>query len=143
MALLLPLAYLAHLCEEWWGGEGFVAWTQHALGAGVSPVRFLVLNGIAGPLFLAGTVAGIRSPRFAWCLVAFASLVVLNGLLHALATLAFASYSPGVVTGLLLYLPIGGLVLRDGLGRMPTETFRLAVMAGVAVHAVVAVVAFA
>ena len=41
----LPLGYLLHLADEWWGGDGFVAWIERATGATVSPTRFLVVNG--------------------------------------------------------------------------------------------------
>lgn len=44
--LLLPGAYLLHLGEEWWGGEGFALWMARAYGREVSTTRFLVLNGI-------------------------------------------------------------------------------------------------
>lgn len=141
--LLLPFAYLCHLCEEWWGGVGFAAWTRQALGVEVSPARFLLLNGFVWPLFLVCTIAAIRAPRFAWFLVAFATIVVLNGSLHLLGTLAYSSYSPGLVTGVLLYLPIGGWVLVRSASRMSSGLFWLGVAMGLLFHAAVAAIAFA
>ena len=44
---------------------------------------------------------------------------------------------------MLLYLPIGGYALGTGWRELPPRTFGLAVLGGVAVHAVVAVIAFA
>jgi len=141
--LLLSFAYLCHLCEEWWGGVGFVAWTRTALGVEVSPTRFLWLNGLVWPLFLAGTIAAIRVPKFAWFLVTFATILVINGAFHALGSLAYSSYSPGLVTGLLLYFPIGGLVLVRWANRLSPTAYGLAVAAGFLIHALVAVIAFA
>ena len=57
--LLLPLSYLLHLAEEWWGGEGFAAWTARAVDSPVSTTRFIILNSIVWPLFLLLTIAAI------------------------------------------------------------------------------------
>ena len=142
-SVLLPLAYVAHLCEEWWGGPGFSAWTHAVLGAEVSPDRFILINAVALPLFVIGTVYAIRNNRFAWLAAALAALLVLNGALHLLATVGFATYSPGTVTGVLLYLPLGGLVLWHMSRRLPGPVFARAVLAGIVAHALVAVAAFA
>lgn len=141
--LLLPLAYLLHLAEEWWGGGGMVAWTARALGREVSATRFLVLNGVVWPAVVVLTVAAVRRPALEWFLTAFSTVVVVNAGLHALGSLASGSYSPGLMTGLLLYLPIGGYTLIWTSRRLPPRGFGLAVVGGVLFHALVAVIAFA
>ena len=142
-SILLSVAYLAHLGEEWWGGPGFSAWTQSTLGSEVSPGRFVLINAIAWPLLTFGIIAALRSRSFAWFAATFAALVTLNGLLHLLTTAAFSSYSPGVVTGLLLYLPLGGFVLLSMSRSLTPPVFTGAIFAGAALHALAAVVAFA
>ena len=141
--LLLPASYLLHLFEEWFGGEGFAAWTERALGQPVSTTRFLVLNAIVWPLFAALTLVAVKRPAASWFLTSFGTLVVINALLHALGALASSSYSPGLVTGLLLYLPIGTFAIRRGLQQLPASVFARAVFLGVAAHIVVALIAFA
>ncbi len=141
--LLLPLAYLLHLAEEWWGGVGFVVWTARALGREVSAARFLALNGVVWPLFAALTLVAIRRPALTWFLTTFSTVVFINGILHALGSLASGSYSPGLFTGLLLYLPIGGYALGSGFRQLTPGAFGLAVLGGVLIHALVAVIAFA
>ena len=143
VSALLPPAYLAHLCEEWWGGPGFSAWTQATLGIGVSPDRFIAINAVALPLFTVCIIIALRNRRFAWFAAAFAALVTVNGLLHLLATAAFAAYSPGVMTGVVLYIPLGGFVLHSMSRSLPPAVFGWAICAGVALHALVAMVAFA
>lgn len=143
IGLLLPASYLLHLLEEWFAGEGFAVWTERALGQPVSPTRFLILNAIVWPLFTALTLAAIRTPALAWFPTTFGTIVVINAALHALGSLASSSYSPGLVTGLLLYLPVGTLAIRSGQRELSSATFTRAVLLGVAVHAVVAVIAFA
>ena len=143
VSALLPLAYLAHLCEEWWGGAGFPAWTLGTLGVEVSPERFIAINAIAWPLLTVGIIVAMRSRRFGWFAATFAAIVTLNGLLHLLATAAFSTYSPGVVTGAVLYIPLGGCVLVSMSRTLPAAVFGAALLAGVALHAVVTIVAFA
>ena len=140
--LLLPLAYLLHLAEEWWGGPGFAVWTERAVGRAVSTTRFLVLNGVVWPLAAALTLAAIRRPAFGWFIATFATVVVVNAALHLLGTLATASYSPGLVTALLLYLPVGVAALRSARASLPAERFALAVALGFLAHGAVAVIAF-
>ena len=139
---LLPLAYVAHLCEEWWGGPGFSAWVQAVLGAEVSPTRFILINAIAFPLFTIGTILAIRSRRYSWFAATLSALLLLNGALHLLASVGFATYSPGTVTGVLLYLPLGYLVLRHMQFILSVQVFTRAIVAGIVAHAMVAIAAF-
>jgi hypothetical protein len=141
--LLLPLGYLVHLAEEWWGGEGFSAWTARAVGSPVSPTRFLVLNGIVWPTFLALTLGAILRPRLLWFPVTFATVVLVNTTLHALGALSTSSYSPGLVSALLLYVPTGVAALILGRRTLAPPTFTAAVLLGVLIHGLVIVIAFA
>jgi Protein of unknown function with HXXEE motif len=140
--LALPASYLAHLGEEWWGGEGFASWTERVVGAPVSETRFIIVNSVAAPLFVLGTVLAITKPSWAWFVVTFGTIMLINGTLHVLGSVGSASYSPGVITGLALYLPLGITTLRLGRTRSSAGTFWAAVLLGVAIHGVVAVVAF-
>ena len=140
--LLLPLSYLLHLAEEWWGGEGFAAWTARALGSPVSTTRFLILNSIVWPVFALLTVAAILRPRLAWFPTTFATVVLINAGLHVLGSLATSSYSPGLVTGVLLYLPVGIAALSQGRRVVTPRAFQMALLFGVLIHAAVAVIAF-
>ena len=140
--LALPVSYLAHLAEEWWGGEGFASWTERALGAPVSETRFIIVNSVAAPLFVLGTVLAIVNRAWGWFAVTFGTVVLINGSLHVLGSIATASYSPGVITGLALYLPLGLVVLRRGRTQLSAATFGVAAALGVAIHGFVAIVAF-
>ncbi len=140
--LVLPASYLAHLCEEWWGGEGFARWTARVLGAPVSETRFIVVNGLAAPFFILGTVLAIARSSWAWFIVTLGTIVLVNGLLHLMGSVASRSYSPGLVTGMVLYLPLGILALRTGRARLSEARFWAALAAGVAIHTLVAIVAF-
>ena len=134
-SIFLLVALVAHQCEEWWGGPGFSAWAQATLGVDLTPARFLVINAIGLLLFTAGMIGAIRSARLAWLVVTISALLVLNGTIHVLATAAFATYSPGTLTGALLYLPLGGLALFSMFHSLPRPVYWRAVFAGIAIHA--------
>lgn len=139
VALLLPVVLVLHVAEEWLGG--FPAWTGRVLDGGVSPERFVVINTFGVILLTTGTVVASSTAGVAWFVVSFASLLVLNGVLHSLATLGWGLYSPGTITGLLLSIPIGLAVLRASWPRLPTPVFVGAALFGVVIHGVVTLIA--
>jgi hypothetical protein len=116
---------------------GFPAWVSAFAGISVTPELFLRLNA----MFLMGMVAVVflaRSvPGAGWIVVTLAVSVALNGLLHLAGTLLTRSYSPGVVTGLLLWVPLGLFAARSMRGRLSFPVFLLACLGGVALQAMV------
>lgn len=139
--VLLLIAYVVHFAEEWYGE--ITTWAKDALGYEVSIERLLLLNAIALALFAIGTVASMRSPRMAWFTISFAALLGLNGVLHTLATFGLGQYSPGAVTGLVLYIPLSIIVLRSSAAQIPITTFRRSVVGGILFHGLVTVLAVA
>jgi hypothetical protein len=69
-------------------------------------------------------------------------MITVNGLLHILVTVAFSTYSPGAITGLLVFVPLGGVTLLSMSRRLPRHQFVLATLGGVAFHAFVLFIAF-
>jgi len=141
VALLLPVVLLLHQAEEWFGG--FPEWTRYAVGSGVTADRFLVINALGLALFTAWTLAAFRDRRIAWIVAALATLMGLNGVLHALASILVGRYSPGTATGLLLSLPFSIVVLRAALGALPRGLVFSAMAAGVLFHGLVTILALA
>jgi hypothetical protein len=141
IALLLPVALLLHQLEEWFAG--FPAWTDAILGNGVSPERFVAINAVGLFLITAGTWVAWRAPAAAWLAVAFATLLAVNGVVHGLATLGWARYSPGTVTGLLVSLPLGLAVLRASARRLSGGALGGGILFGILIHAAVTTIALA
>jgi hypothetical protein len=129
------LAYVVHFAEEWYGE--LTTWARDTLDYEVSIERLLLLNGIAFVLFAVGTIASIRAGRLTWFTVAFATLLGLNGVLHTLATVGLGQYSPGTVTGLVLYIPLSVLALRSSTTQLDGKIVRRSVVAGVVFHGLV------
>jgi hypothetical protein len=83
---LFPATYLAHIAEEYWGGEGFPRWISRVAGATLTTPEFLTLNAVAWVL-MAGAMVGVVRGLWRWPLVAF-GLVVLARPRHRASVLA-------------------------------------------------------
>ena len=131
--ILLPVAVLLHQVEEWFWG--FPAWISATFDTNLSPERFLGVNALGLAIFVVGALAAFLSPYMTWVGVSLATLIGVNGLLHSIFSLVTGSYSPGTVTGLLLYIPLSVLLLRSSAGRLPRAVFAGAVVIGLLLHA--------
>ena len=139
-AWLFPVSYLAHIAEEYWGG--FPAWIARFWGVASSDTNFLAWNGGAWVMMCVGVALVLVTKSYRWLLVSFGTVVLINGVVHALASVATWSYSPGVVSGLLLYVPLGAFTLLRAKRSVNARTLRAGLIVGVLMHAVVVLLAF-
>jgi len=105
LALLAPVVFVIHVVEE---APKFVSWFNRLVEPDISEPLFLSVNATAFVItvVLAAVVATTREPVAAVIDLAWLSFLMLaNGLFHLIATVAHHSYCPGVVTGMILYLP--------------------------------------
>ena len=112
LALLAPVLFILHVVEE---APAFVAWFNGLVPRGITQELFLAVNTGALLITLALVLLVVTSPGAAsgLALAAWVGFLMLaNGAFHLVATAAHERYAPGVVTGSLLYLPYGVLVLR-------------------------------
>jgi hypothetical protein len=112
LVLLAPFIFILHVLEE---APGFVVWFNSLVPRGISQNQFLTVNAVAlaVTLGIALLVAASPDPASGLALAAWVGFLLLaNGVLHLVGTIAHARYCPGVVTGTLLYLPYGVLLLR-------------------------------
>lgn len=110
---------------------GFPEWTSFAVGDGVEPEEFLLINAVGLVLFTVWTLAAFRERRMDWIVASLATLLGLNGVLHAVASILVGRYSSGTATGLLLSLPFSVVVLRASVAGLPRAQVFGAIMAGV------------
>ena len=138
---LLPAAYACHLLEEFFGG--FPDWIAMVAGRPLTTSAFVAINTVAMGIFvLASHLATTRESR-GWMAIALATVLFVNALAHILGTLVFGSYSPGLLTAVILYLPLSQLVLLRAWYQAGAATLRLGVLAGLALHALVVPVVLA
>jgi len=109
----------------------------------VTADRFLFINGVGFALFTVLTFAAFLERQIAWVVVSLATLMGLNGVLHAVASLVVDRYSPGTATGLLLSLPFCIVVLRAALAALSRRLVFGAILAGLLFHGLVTYLAVA
>jgi hypothetical protein len=102
---LLLVAAVLHVVEEWLWPGGFLSWLRQfaGLAQGLSRRLAVGVNVAFLAFMLAAALVADTNPRFS---LSAASLCFTNGLLHVVGTARTNRYSPGLVTGSLLYLPL-------------------------------------
>jgi hypothetical protein len=134
---LYPATYAVHILEELWGGEGFTAWLARVAGVELAAGRFLVWNALALLLMAAGVWLAVRFRHLRWLLLAYGVAFTLNALSHLAASLYTVSYSPGLLSGLLLWLPLGALTLVPFRKTLTRRGRRAGLLVGLLMHCVV------
>jgi hypothetical protein len=126
--------------EEYWGG--FPDWIARFWGVESSLSNFLSWNGGALFMMAVGVALVLKTKSYRWLLVSFGTVFLVNGLVHAIASLLTKSYSPGLVSGLLLFVPLGTVTLARARRLVNRRTLRAGIIVGVLMHAVVVLLAF-
>lgn len=134
---LFPLTYLAHIAEEYWGGVGFYRWIALIVGTKLSPQTFLQLNAIFWVVMTAMVAIAYRARAADWLIVALGAIVLVNGLVHTVGSAITQSYSPGLVSGLCLWIPLGSWSLRRAWQSGQRVTLRVGIAIGLLLHGLV------
>jgi len=112
LALAAPFVFILHVLEE---APGFVAWFNSLVPRGIAQDLFLTVNAVALTITVLIALLVMAAPNAASGLILAAwvgFLMLANGLFHLVGTIAHARYCPGVITGTVLYIPFGILLLR-------------------------------
>jgi Protein of unknown function with HXXEE motif len=138
---IFPVTYLIHLAEEYWGGEGYPAYLYRLRGVHLSTARFFFFQILGIVLIVIGIFVSLhlRWPRFFLAIVG--ALVLSNGITHTVTALRHGGYGPGLVTCVLVWIPLGIVTLCLLFGEMPTSRLLVAASIGVAIQATVALIA--
>jgi hypothetical protein len=132
--LFLP-AFSLHVLEEYL--VGFPAWFRLISGQPLPLPGFVAINSLGATLLLTAIVATTRHQRLAWIAVSIATVAVMNPLAHLLASILTGTYSPGLVTGVVLLLPPGQLVLLRAWYQAERLMLRRGVLVGLVAQACV------
>jgi hypothetical protein len=134
---LLPAAYSAHVAEEAFGGKGLTKWMAAGGGARLSIAEFIGLNLIGVAALLLAVWAARRWMVWRWTLISGAVILLVNGVCHVAACVVARTYVPGLWTGILLYLPVGGLLLFRLWRSVSPRPLAAAIAVGFVIHGVV------
>jgi hypothetical protein len=135
--LLFPATFLVHIAEEYLGG--FPARWAELTGLQISGAAFLGANALFWVLMASASVWILLRPKLGLLVVALATIVTINTVAHTGHALVSASYSPGLVSALVLWLPLAGVAFVRGRRSLSGRAFRAGVLIGVACHALVPV----
>src|SRR5882672_10599388 len=135
---LFPISYLIHFVEEFWGGEGYHAYLFRLRGVHLSPTRFVAFQAMGFVLFVAAGVISrqLKFPEF--MIVVLGGLVLCNGITHTITALWAGGYGPGLLSSVLLWIPLGALTMVLMYGRMPPGRQALAAAIGFSINGIVA-----
>jgi hypothetical protein len=137
---LFVAAFAIHVAEEWVGG--FPDWVANVVSRPMPHAAFLIINGVAMLLMIAGVRAAIRTERSGWIAVTIATIALVNTLAHLAGAVLTRGYAPGLISAVVLYVPLGSLTMIRAIDQRRDQIAR-GVLAGLLLHAAVFVIAFA
>ncbi len=137
---LVPATFAVHVLEE---APGFTDWVNRYAAEQYSPDDF-VRNNALGLLLTAGATLVVRRTSNRTVFFVFYSTILTqqalwNTVFHIGAAARFSAYSPGVVTSVLLFLPVWWYLTRLALseGLIGPRRVAVAVLIGGLIHATV------
>jgi len=136
-AWFLPAAYVIHVADEAFSGQGLMVWMAAGGGARLSLTAFIGLNMVGAALLYLAAWAARRSTVLRWPLVSGATIICANGILHIVVCVMTGSLVPGIWTGFFLYVPLGGFLLFRLRRSMSPGLFAAAMVIGFLIHAIV------
>lgn len=141
-AWLFPLTYLIHIAEEYVAGVALAPSPNKIRGANMTATQFLILNGFACALLVLGMILSRRYGFRQWLLVCLATVVMVNGLFHIAGTIRIAGrYNPGLISGVLIWIPLGIVTLMRMKKSMRPNKYWVAMAVGVGINVVVLLIA--
>jgi hypothetical protein len=137
---LFPLTYLLHIAEEYWGGEGYPAYLFRVHGVKLSGTRFLILQSLGILLMVVGILIARRLKFPILLLLILATVSLTNALTHIVQSLLIAGYEPGLVSSVLVWLPLGAFTLFRLRAVMNGGRYLLGVAIGLAISAAIRII---
>ena len=139
IAWLIPIVYLFHLADEYF--TGFPGWFSGIFKVNLSLSDFIFINsiGFTATIIIAFLYTFNKVNNF--IIASLGTLFFINGVIHIVSSLFTLSYSPGTISGLLLYLPLGYLIFKIFFPLLPEQQRSLSVVVGILIQVVVAITA--
>jgi hypothetical protein len=130
-------AIAVHFIEEY--AMNFPGWANRFFAMPITSEDFHLVNASVSLYAIACAAAGWRLPAFS---LGIAALLGLNGVFHAGAGLIVGGYSPGAVTGLVLFIPASLAAYREArrAGVLSTRVLAISLSVGVLWHAFLGII---
>jgi Protein of unknown function with HXXEE motif len=127
---LFPASYALHITEEGFAGEGFYRWIGRVSGREVSPGVFAGMNLAYEAAMIAVVRRALAREDAAWVVPALGTVTAMNGIGHLAGSAATRSYSPGVVSGVGVWVPLGLFAVIRSRQLLPRPVWRRGITAG-------------
>jgi hypothetical protein len=139
---LFPLTYLAHVAEEYWAGGGYSNYLLKTYSVELSQQRFVVLQALGFFLMLLGIILSVTM-RFPLTMIAILSSIIIgNAMIHTIRSIGVRGYTPGLITAVVLWLPLGVFSLKEVWPLTSIGRILMASLVGVIVNWVVELISF-
>jgi uncharacterized membrane protein HdeD (DUF308 family) len=135
--LLFPVTYFFHIIEEYYGGEGYSAYLLRLRGIHLSPTRFLLVQTIGLTLMILGIILARRLLFPNQLNVILGAVTLVNGLTHVISSLVYTEYVPGLITSLMLWIPLGLATLLGLKPMMRESRYWLCLAVGVGISGII------
>ena len=138
---LFPVTYLLHIAEEYCGGDGYSAYLSRTKGVDLTTRRFFLMTGTGLVLMIAGFPLAytFRFPQL--LMVILGTVFLVNGLSHTISGVLTTRYNPGLLTGMLIWIPLGVATLIHLKKHMHPNRYWVAMAVGVGINVIVLVIA--
>jgi hypothetical protein len=122
--------YFVHLLDERFCGVGTANWSTAYSPVDFSNYAWLWVNATSMLVFALVVVLIARRTLPEWIVVGLSVHLLLHALMRVVGTVVFASLWPGLVSGVLLCLPLASWSLIHGYRNLPRQAARLGVLVG-------------
>jgi len=139
---LLPVTYSLHIVEEYFADGGFPRWFSNIFNASISNNDFIVINATALLLVIIFSSFYQFYKQNNVIFLALVTLFFANGIIHLLSSIFSMTYSPGTVTGVVMYIPMGFFFFKRIIPLLSYSQKVTGITLGILTHLVVALIAF-
>jgi hypothetical protein len=139
---LLPAFYTIHLVEEAFVCSGLYVWISEIFNVDFSLNDFIFINAVGFIFFISFTFLYTFDKANNFIFAAMGSLIFTNGIVHTTASLVTLTYSPGTISGVIFYIPLGAIIFNKILPLLPEHQRSLSIATGIILHIAVSVIAF-
>ena len=138
---LFPASYALHIAEEGLAGERFYRWIGRVTRREVSPGVFAGVNLAYEAAMVVAVHRALAREDAAWVVPALGTITAINGIGHLAGSAATRSYSPGTVSGIGVWAPLGVFAVVRSRQLLPRPVWRRGSKAGALILGSVALLA--
>jgi Protein of unknown function with HXXEE motif len=138
---LFPASYAIHIAEEGLAGQRLYCWIGRVSGREVSPGVFAGVNLAYEAAMVVAVRRALAWEDAAWFVPVLETITAVNGVGHLAGSVVTRSYSPGAVSGVAVWAPLGLFAVVRSRQLMPRPVWRRGIMAGALIPGSIALLA--